>query len=100
MKGGYDSVATNREIQQIAYGQASLMLLESVMLALVEQRVLTADALVDAIETTISAKRDAVEQTEPAEIAHASIGLLSNIANSLAAANPRNGASMTDSMEN
>ena len=89
MKGGHDSVVAPGDVQQIAYGQAALMLLESVMLALVEQRILTADALVDAIETTISAKRDASARTEPAEIAQASIGLLSNIANSLAAANRR-----------
>jgi len=71
-----------------AEAQAALMLVESLMLVLVERRVIPAADLVEAVETVIETKRRlAADGREPA-VATQAAALLTTIANSLAAAAP------------
>ena len=68
-----------------AAGQAALMLVESLMLSLVERRVIDPGELIEAVETVIETKRRlAADGREPA-IAREAVALLTTIANSLAA---------------
>ncbi|WP_048450397.1 hypothetical protein [Methylobacterium tarhaniae] len=76
------------ERHHAAAGQAALMLVESLMLALVERDLVPAGALVEAVETVIETKRRlAADGHEPATAARAA-AMLTTIANSLAAAGP------------
>jgi hypothetical protein len=72
-------------IKHLAYGEAALMLIECLMLLLVEKRVFTTEAMVGAVEMAISTNRLMVKEHEHAEIAAVAAGMLSTIANSLAA---------------
>ncbi|MGX7704754.1 hypothetical protein [Methylobacterium sp. Gmos1] len=79
----------NRDgMEQVAAGQAALMLVESLMLALVECRVLPSAELVEAVETVIETKRRLAEDGHEPEIAARAAAMLTTIANSLAAAGP------------
>lgn len=71
-----------------AAGQAALMLVESLMLALVERRVIPADALIEAVETVIETKRRLAEDGHEPQTAARAVAMLAAIANSLAAAGP------------
>ncbi len=78
----------DRPVDVAAYqasAQAALMLIESLTLALIDQRVISREAVVDAVEVVIEAKRTLNEEGENTEIAEKAIGLLSTLANSLAA---------------
>jgi hypothetical protein len=81
----YDEGPPSETTKHLAYGEAALMLIECLMLLLVEQRVFTAEAMVGAVEVAISTKRLMVKEHEHAEIAAVAAGMLSTIANSLAA---------------
>lgn len=70
----------------LAEGQAALMIAESLMLVLLESKVVEKQKLVDAIETVIATKRSMMIDGSAPEVAAAAVGLLSNIANSLCAA--------------
>src|ERR1700738_3967011 len=71
--------------KHLAYGEAALMLIECLMLSLLEQRVLTANELVEAVENAIATKHQMVADREHPEIASVAAGILSTLANSLAA---------------
>ena len=71
--------------KHLAYGEAALMLIECLMLSLVEQRVLTTQELVEAVENAIATKHQMVADREHPEIASVAAGILSTLANSLAA---------------
>jgi hypothetical protein len=71
--------------KHLAYGEAALMLIEGLMLILVEQRVLTTQELVEAVENAIATKHQMVADREHPEIASVAVGILSTVANSLAA---------------
>jgi hypothetical protein len=75
----------NETTKHLAYGEASLMLIECLMLVLIEQRVFTVAQMVDAVEAAIATKRQMVRDGEHPEIATVAAGLLSTMANSLAA---------------
>jgi hypothetical protein len=70
----------------LAEGQAALMVAESLLLVLLETKVVEKQRLVDAIETVISTKRSMMIDGNAPEVSAAAIGLLSSIANSLTAA--------------
>jgi hypothetical protein len=70
----------------LAYAEASVMLLECVMLVLIERKVVPLDALVDAVETAVEAKNIQVKDLAHPQIAAVAAGVLRRIANSLAAA--------------
>jgi len=71
----------------LAEGEAALLLAESMLLALVETRLLGKEQVIEAIETVIATKRAMVNDGEAPRVSAAAIGLLTNIANSIAAAN-------------
>jgi len=73
---------------QLAHGQAALLLLECLMLVLVEQRIMTAEQTVDAVETVLATKLQMVRDADHPQVAKLAAGLLSRIGNSLAAAEP------------
>jgi hypothetical protein len=62
------------------------MLIECLMLMLVEHRVLTTTEIVVAVETAMATKRQMVDDREHPQIASVAAGVLSTLANSLAAA--------------
>lgn len=76
------------DLAHAAAGQAALMLVESLMLALVERKVIPADELIEAVETVIETKRRLAEDGHEPEIAARAAAMLAGIANSLAAAGP------------
>lgn len=69
----------------LAYAEASVMLLECLMLVLMEKKLVAVEDLVDAVETAIEAKQQLVRDRSHSEIAVIAVGVLSKIANSLAA---------------
>ena len=69
----------------LAYAEASVMLIECLMLVLMEKKVLPLESLVEAVETAIDAKRGLVKDGAHPQIANIAAGVLSKIANSLAA---------------
>jgi hypothetical protein len=78
--------APSEETKHLAYGEAALMLVECLMLVLIEHRIMTTHELVDAIENALATKRQMVAEQEHPEIASIAAGVLSTLANSLAAA--------------
>jgi hypothetical protein len=66
--------------KHLAYGEAALMLIESLMLSLVEQRVLSTQALIEAVENAIATKNQMVADREHPEIASIAAGILNTIA--------------------
>jgi hypothetical protein len=74
------------EVLHLAYAEASVVLIESLMLVLVERGVLSKDELVDALETAIETKKNLIEDGIHPHIATLAAGTLTRIANSLAAA--------------
>lgn len=72
--------------QLLAEGQAALMVAESLLLVLLEAKVVEKQRLVDAIETVIAAKRSMIIDGAAPAVCAATIGILSSIANSLTAA--------------
>jgi hypothetical protein len=70
----------------LAYAEASVMLVECLMLVLVEKKVLPLESLLESVETAIEAKRGLVRDGAHPQIANIAAGVLSRIANSLAAA--------------
>jgi hypothetical protein len=79
-------ISEEEKILHLAYAEASVVLLESLMLVLLERGVLSKDELVDALETSIETKRGFIDDGIHAEIAKLAAGTLTRIANSLAAA--------------
>jgi hypothetical protein len=65
------------------------MLIECLMLILIEQRVFTVQQMVDAVESAIATKRQMVAEGEHPQIAALAAGMLSTMANSLAASESR-----------
>jgi hypothetical protein len=78
--------APSEEMKRLAHGDAALMLIECLMVTLIEQRILTTQEIVDAVEAAIATKRQMVADQDHPEIALVAAGLLSTLANSLAAA--------------
>lgn len=72
--------------RHMAEGEAALMLVESLAIALVEQDLLSREQMADVIETVIETKRRSGGDTEHAAISDAALGILSTLANSVSAA--------------
>jgi len=70
----------------LAYAEASVLLLESLMLALVEHGVIPLDALIAAVESAIATKQVQIRDRVHPQIATIAAGVLSQIGNSVAAA--------------
>jgi hypothetical protein len=69
----------------LAYAEASVMLVECLMLVLMEKKVLPLESLTQAVEAAIEAKQGLVKNGAHPQIAIIAQGVLSKIANSLAA---------------
>ncbi len=80
-------------VKHLAYGEAALMLVECLMFVLVEQRVFTTQQMISAVENALATKRQMVRDGEHPEIAAVAAGMLSVIANSLAAGRATSGGS-------
>jgi len=76
----------SEETKHLAYGDAALILLECLMVTLMKRRVLTTHEMVDAVEAAIATKRQMVADDDHPEIASVAAGVLTALANSLAAA--------------
>ena len=69
----------------LAYAEASVMLVECLMLVLMEKKVLPLESLTQAVEAAIEAKQGLSKDGAHPQIAVIAAGVLSRIANSLAA---------------
>jgi hypothetical protein len=69
----------------LAYAEASVMLVECLMLVLMEKKVLPLESLTQAVEAAIEAKQGLARDGTHPQIAVIAQGVLSKIANSLAA---------------
>lgn len=76
---------TDDVIQHLAEAEAGLWLSESLILSLIRAGVLDKQNAIEAIETVIEAKRSILSETSSPDIARLAIGILSAIANSIAA---------------
>ena len=85
--GDNGSAANDVELH-LAYAEASILLLESVMRLMVEKQLLSISELTEEMETAIDTKRTMVSDNRHPEIARLAAGVLARIANSLAATNP------------
>jgi hypothetical protein len=70
----------------LAEGQAALVLVESVLLALVEANVIDKQHIIEALEGAIATKRTMLAEGKAPAISAAAVGLLTSIANSMTAA--------------
>jgi hypothetical protein len=70
----------------MAYAEASLMVIECLMLTLIEEGVIGKEQLIAAIETVIAAKRQMLAENNSPRISKVAIGVLGALANSLGAA--------------
>lgn len=69
----------------LAYAEASVMLVECLMLVLMEKKVLPLETLVESVEAAIEAKRGLIKDGAHPQIASIAAGVLSKIANSVSA---------------
>ena len=78
-------VDSPQALLHLAQAEAALMLIECLMSVLMERQILSRDSLIEAVETVIATKRNMVVEREHAPIASIAAGLMSQLANSLAA---------------
>ena len=74
----------------LAYAEASVMLVECLMLVLMEKKVLPLESLMQSVEAAIEAKRGLIKDGAHPQIAILAAGVLSKIANSLSATQQEN----------
>ena len=79
------SLQSAGEVRRKAEGQAAMMLIESVLLALIDRGILTKAEVQELIETVIETKRNIAADGSSVEVENAAAGLLVNLANSLMA---------------
>jgi hypothetical protein len=72
-------------VKHWAYGEAAIMLIESLMLTLIKHRAVTALQMVGAVEDALATKLQMVADGDHAEVSAVAAGLLKTMANSLAA---------------
>jgi hypothetical protein len=75
----------DRQTQFAAEGQAAMVIGESILMALIERRVLTKQQLLDAIDTAILTKRQMAEDGQDVEVSLIAAGLLTALQTSIAA---------------
>ncbi len=72
----------------LAAGQAALWLCESLILALVDRKILDKDRVIEAVDIVIAAKRALVAEGGDQDIERAALGMLASIGTSIASVNP------------
>jgi hypothetical protein len=75
-------------VEALAAGQAALWLSESLILALVDRKILDKDRVLEAVDIVIAAKQALVAEGGNEEIERAALGLLASISTSIASVNP------------
>jgi hypothetical protein len=75
----------------LAYAEASMMLLECLMRIMVERNLVPLEEIIDSLETSIETKRLLAAEGSHAEISTVAAGVLSTLANSIAAGSSRGG---------
>jgi hypothetical protein len=80
----------------LAYAEASVMLVECLMLIMMEKNLLHLEGLVEAVETAIEAKQGQVRDGTHPQIARLAAGVLSQISNSLRASGPGQSRTATE----
>ena len=73
------------EAKHLAEGEAALVLVESLILTLIEKRVIAPDDMLQAVEDVIQVKRQMAEDGITPELSRLAAGILSQVANSVAA---------------
>jgi hypothetical protein len=71
--------------RHLAYAEAALMLMEGLLQLLVTRGLVTAEEIVSTVETIIATKRQMITDGEHPEISRIAAGVLSTLANSVAA---------------
>jgi hypothetical protein len=71
--------------KHLAYAEASLMLLEGLLQLFVARGLLTTDEIIRTVESVIATKQQMIREGEHPEISLVANGVLSTLANSLAA---------------
>jgi hypothetical protein len=72
----------------LAYAEASVLIIESLARMLIERNVLSVEDVIDTFETAIETKHTLAAEGVHPEISSLAAGILSTIANSLAASRP------------
>ena len=71
--------------KHLAYAEAAIVLLESVMMKLIEKRVVTKAEMIDAVDVATATKRQMAADGEHPQISSVAAGVLQTLANSLRA---------------
>ena len=79
------------QLRALAEGEAALMLVESLMLAMIEEGLIGRERVVEAVETVIETKRNLAERDQHPEISRPAVGIVRALANSIAAAKQKRG---------
>ena len=79
----------SEDVKHLADAEASVMLIECLMLTLVERGVLTTQQIIGTVEVALSTKRQMVADRQHPEIAAVAVGVLTRLSNSLAASKTR-----------
>ena len=80
-------------ITRLAEGQAALWLGESLILALIDARILDKERMLEVLDVVIAAKRTMAAEGRDSDIEQASAGLLAAISTSIAATSRQPGGS-------
>jgi hypothetical protein len=83
-----DHPSKSATIGALAAGQAALWLSESLILALVDRKILDQERVIEAVDIVIAAKRALVAEGGNQDIERAALGLLASISTSIASVNP------------
>ena len=87
-ESGHVPVSASDTTLHLAFAEASILLMESVLLVLLERRVLSKSDLSRAVSEALDSKRSFIESDIHPQIAKVASGVLKRLENSLAAAVP------------
>jgi hypothetical protein len=73
----------------LAYAEASVMIIESLLQMLIDAKALPLDAIIENLEQAIATKRELIADGSHPEVSRVAAGVLSGLANSLAAGQTR-----------
>ena len=79
------TVELSEETQHLAYAEASIVLLETLMQLLIDRKLVAVDDVIQSLEAAIETKRVLAREGDHAEISNVAAGVLSSIANSISA---------------
>jgi hypothetical protein len=70
----------------LAYAEASIVLIEALMLLLLERRAVSVEELIDCLETAVDTKHELAKDGSHPRLSMIAVGVLDSIANSIRAA--------------